>query len=71
MTNSTSDATPKNLYHYDANANVALVAAALFGLSAVVHLVVMIKKRTFFYSAMTVGAFSRFLSLAPFPNFID
>ncbi|KAG4420985.1 hypothetical protein IFR04_005854 [Cadophora malorum] len=57
MSNSTTDAAPKNLYHYEPNANAALVAAALFGLSSVIHLVVMIKKRTFFYTAMTVGAF--------------
>ncbi|KAK0125665.1 hypothetical protein ONS95_000332 [Cadophora gregata] len=58
MSNSTTiAATPRNLYHYEPNLNAALAAAALFGLSTVIHLVMMIKKRTFFYTAMTVGAF--------------
>ncbi|KAH8752802.1 RTA1 like protein-domain-containing protein [Diaporthe sp. PMI_573] len=58
MSNSTSDATTGySFYHYDANPEAVLGVVAGFGFSAVVHLIMMIWKRTFFYTPMTVGAF--------------
>lgn len=65
MSNSTSDAmTGYSFYHYDANPEAILGVAAGFGLSAVVHLIMMISKRTFFYTPMTVGAFSQWISVS-------
>ncbi|RKK65418.1 hypothetical protein BFJ69_g16299 [Fusarium oxysporum] len=59
----------ENLYSYTPNGTLTLLAAIPFGVSAVVHLVVMIMKRTWFYTALVVGSFmmtggyvSRFLS---------
>ncbi|KAM3068369.1 Lipid-translocating exporter-like protein rta1 [Clarireedia jacksonii] len=57
-TNTTSDATskPYALYHYDPSTAGATVAGILFGISAVMHLIQMIMKRTWFYTPMTVGS---------------
>ncbi|KAF7887860.1 uncharacterized protein EAF01_011014 [Botrytis porri] len=44
-----------DLYAYAPSASTALVAAALFGLSTIYHLFIMIQKKTYFYSAMVAG----------------
>ncbi|KAI9642618.1 hypothetical protein NHQ30_009423 [Ciborinia camelliae] len=43
------------LYDYTPSQIGALTAATLFGVSTLVHLVVMLQKKTYFYTAMTVG----------------
>jgi hypothetical protein len=48
-----------NLYSYTPNETLTLLAAILFGLSAIVHLVMMNIKRTWFYTALVVGSFSK------------
>ncbi|TEY39454.1 hypothetical protein BOTCAL_0455g00080 [Botryotinia calthae] len=45
------------LYAYTPSTNVALVAAALFGLSATYHLITMFRKKTYFYTAMVAGGY--------------
>ncbi|KAG9229966.1 RTA1 like protein-domain-containing protein [Amylocarpus encephaloides] len=45
------------LYHYEPNQSLSLACAALFGISTIIHLVIMIRKKTWFYSALLVGAF--------------
>jgi hypothetical protein len=64
-TNTTSDATakPYGLYDYDPSMAGAALAGLLFGVSAVIHLIQMIMKRTWFYTPMTVGSFSMFIVL--------
>jgi hypothetical protein len=63
MANSTSTTTDANgLYKYDPSKTAAIIAAGLFGLSAQFHLFQMIRKKTWFYMPMTMGAFSKFLS---------
>ncbi|KAH6976659.1 RTA1 like protein-domain-containing protein [Ilyonectria destructans] len=59
----------ENLFPYTPSEALTLLAAGLFGVSAILHLVVMIGKRTWFYMALVVGSFmmtggyvSRFLS---------
>jgi hypothetical protein len=47
------------IYPYKPNKNITLVAVALFGLSAIYHLVHMIRKRAWFYSSFVVGAMSK------------
>lgn len=61
-TNTTSDPTskPYALYEYDPSTAGAAVAGILFAVSAVMHLIQMIMKRTWFYTPMTVGSISRF-----------
>lgn len=49
----------ENLYPYTPSETLTLLAAALFGVSAIVHLVVMIRKRTWFYMALVIGSFSK------------
>ena len=67
MANSTSTTTDSNgLYHYDPSKTAAIIAAGLFGLSATFHLFQMIRKKTWFYTPMTIGAFSK---LPPSPHF--
>ncbi|PVH77672.1 putative RTA1 domain protein [Cadophora sp. DSE1049] len=44
-------------FKYDPNKNAALAAAALFGISSIWHLWVMIKSKTWVYTALVVGAF--------------
>lgn len=50
----------KDLYPYSPDTTASIVAAALFGTSAILHLYQMIRKRTWFYTSMTIGAFSSF-----------
>ncbi|TGO58329.1 hypothetical protein BCON_0056g00210 [Botryotinia convoluta] len=45
------------LYAYTPSTTIALVAAALFGMSAIYHLITMFQKKTYFYTAMVVGGF--------------
>lgn len=70
MTNSTSTSDTRDLYPYDPSKIGTLVAAGLFGITAFIHLFMMIRKKTWFYTAMVVGAFSSsHLSLPPtIPN---
>ncbi|KAF8851674.1 hypothetical protein BDZ45DRAFT_808113 [Acephala macrosclerotiorum] len=51
--------TTSELYPYTPNQNATLAATALFGLSAFIHLIIIIMKRTWFYTAMTIGSFSK------------
>ncbi|KAH9206325.1 RTA1 like protein-domain-containing protein, partial [Leptodontidium sp. 2 PMI_412] len=69
-----ADPEKENLFSYTPSKTLTLLAAGLFGVSAIVHLVVMIRKGTWFYTALVVGSFmmtggyvSRFLS-AESPN---
>lgn len=48
-----------NLFSYTPSKTLTLLAAGLFGVSAIVHLVVMIRKGTWFYTALVVGSFSK------------
>jgi len=59
MTNSTSAEDSNDLYPYDPSKIGTLIAAGLFGITAFAHLVQMFRKRTWFYTAMVTGAFSR------------
>ena len=46
-------------FKYEPNKNAALAAAALFGISSVWHFWVMFKNKTWVYTALVVGAFSK------------
>jgi hypothetical protein len=59
MSNSTSTSSAKDLYPYDPSKIGTLATAGLFGITAFIHLVMMFRKRTWFYAAMVVGAFSQ------------
>lgn len=48
------------IYLYEPSLAAALIAAAAFGVSAVYHLVQMIRKKAWFYSSLTIGAFSKY-----------
>jgi hypothetical protein len=58
-------ASAKELYPYTPNQNACLVAGALFGLSALIHIFMMIKKRTWFYTPLVAGAFSMSQACVP------
>ncbi|KAG4025207.1 hypothetical protein MFRU_064g00440 [Monilinia fructicola] len=45
------------LYEYKPSPTAAIIAAGLFGASAIYHLITMIRTRRWFYAAMTVGGF--------------
>ncbi|KAL5592438.1 hypothetical protein FOBRF1_013464 [Fusarium oxysporum] len=58
MSNSTMPAaSPNGIYHYKPNQAGPIIAMLLFGPSAIYHLVMMIKKKTWFYTPFVVGAF--------------
>ncbi|PVH71331.1 RTA1-domain-containing protein [Cadophora sp. DSE1049] len=57
MASLTIRADKESNFKYDPNKNAALAAAALFGISSVWHLRVMIRRKTWFYTALIVGAF--------------
>ncbi|ORX95730.1 RTA1 like protein-domain-containing protein [Clohesyomyces aquaticus] len=48
---------PNGIYHYKPNQAGPIIAFLLFGPSAIYHLVVMIRSKTWFYIPFTVGAF--------------
>lgn len=48
------------IYEYKPNQSATIVMAALFGVSAVYHLIVMIRKKTWFYSSLVAGAISTY-----------
>lgn len=50
----------ENIYSYDPIVPLAIVAVALFGKGAIVHLIQAIHYRTRFFMAFTIGAFSSF-----------
>ncbi|KAG9232390.1 RTA1 like protein-domain-containing protein [Amylocarpus encephaloides] len=47
----------RDLWAYDPNTNLALATAALFSISTIIHLVVVIKRKTWFYTAFVIGGF--------------
>jgi hypothetical protein len=47
------------IYLYEPSRAGAIIAAGAFGISAIYHLVQMIRKRAWFYSSLTVGSFSK------------
>jgi hypothetical protein len=47
------------IYPYKPNKNITLVAAALFGLSAIYHMIQMIRKRAWFYTSFVIGGLSK------------
>jgi hypothetical protein len=47
------------IYLYEPNRVGAIIAAGTFGISAIYHLIQMIRKRAWFYSSLTVGSFSK------------
>jgi hypothetical protein len=47
------------IYLYEPSLAGALIATAAFGASAVYHLIQLIRKRAWFYSSLTIGAFSK------------
>lgn len=49
------------IYLYEPSLVGAIVAAGAFGISAIYHLIQMIRKRAWFYSSLTVGSFSKIL----------
>ncbi|EPE27388.1 hypothetical protein GLAREA_03303 [Glarea lozoyensis ATCC 20868] len=46
----------EGLYRYKPNATLAIVCAGLFGISAIIHLIVMIKRKAWFFTAFVIGA---------------
>jgi hypothetical protein len=46
------------MYPYEPSIIVALIAAGVFGLSAALHMFVVVKKKTWFYSCLVIGAWS-------------
>jgi hypothetical protein len=60
MSNSTSTSDANGFFPYDPSEIGALIAAGLFGATAVIHVVMMVRKKTWFYTAMVIGAFSAF-----------
>lgn len=55
----TNMAGQNGIYLYEPSLAAAIIAAIAFGTSAVYHLIQMIRKRAWFYSSLTVGAFSK------------
>jgi len=51
-------ATDNGIYPYKPNGPVCIVMALLFGISAGYHLFQMIRKKTWFYTPLVVGAIS-------------
>jgi hypothetical protein len=51
---------PNGLYPYAPSKPGAIIFAALFGLSALIHLFQMIKGRAWFYTAFVLGSISNF-----------
>ncbi|KAH7126624.1 RTA1 like protein-domain-containing protein [Dendryphion nanum] len=47
----------RNLYLYEPNQIACIIAAGVFGVSAIYHLIQMVRKRAWFYTSLTVGAF--------------
>lgn len=46
------------LYHYEPSQALAIGAASLFGLGACIHIIQMLRYKTWFFTAFVVGAFS-------------
>ncbi|KAH6674771.1 RTA1 like protein-domain-containing protein [Halenospora varia] len=63
-TASTTEAATHQLYHYTPSTIVPIICAGIFGASAFFHLFQMIRKRTWFYTAFTVGSFMMTLGYA-------
>lgn len=55
MTGSDND---NGIYPYKPNRIVCIGAAILFGVSALYHLFLMVRKRTWFYSGLVIGSMS-------------
>jgi len=53
------------IYPYKPNSKICIVAALLFGGSAIFHAWQMLRKRTWFYTPLVVGAISK---LSPFSS---
>ncbi|CAG8004250.1 unnamed protein product [Penicillium salamii] len=53
---STDQSTRSGIYPYKPSEAATIIMAVLFGISALWHLIVMIKKKTWFYTSLTVGA---------------
>lgn len=47
------------IYLYEPSLVGPAIAAGAFGISALYHLVQMVRKKAWFYSALTVGSFSK------------
>lgn len=47
------------IYLYEPNLACAIISAGVFGISAAYHVFQMIRKKAWFYSALTVGACSK------------
>jgi hypothetical protein len=47
------------IYLYKPSLVAAIIAASAFGISAIVHLIQMIRKRAWFYTCLTMGAYSK------------
>jgi hypothetical protein len=60
MANSPTTAEVGNgIYPYKPSQTAGMMMAVLFGMSAAYHLIIMIKKRTWFYTPLTIGAISK------------
>lgn len=64
MANSTTT-TDNGIYEYKPNQSATIAMAALFGVSAVYHLIVMVNKKTWFYISLVAGAVSKYSSTHP------
>lgn len=62
---STGSGSGNGLYPYKPSQVAAIIALGLFGISAIIHLINMIRKRTWFYTPLTVGAISMSPSFPP------
>ncbi|KAJ5475367.1 hypothetical protein N7539_008433 [Penicillium diatomitis] len=51
-----NSSTRSGIFPYKPSESATLIMAVLFGISAIWHLIVMIRKKTWFYSCLTVGA---------------
>ncbi|KAJ5354038.1 hypothetical protein N7541_006602 [Penicillium brevicompactum] len=54
---STDSSTRSGIYPYKPSETATIIMAILFGTSAVWHLITMVRKKTWFYTSLTAGAF--------------
>lgn len=68
---STDSSTRSGIYPYKPSEIATIIMAILFGTSAVWHLITMVRKKTWFYTSLTAGAFSEFSTSVGFWVFAD
>jgi hypothetical protein len=65
---STDPSIRSGIYPYKPSEAVTIIMAILFGISAVCHLIVMVKKKAWFYTSLTAGAINKFSMVFSLPS---